>query len=334
MKRFTGTSYDSAIKLAGFEFKDGFEIISKREINLSKTGLSKESLFEITVIPREAQSKTIKKYDNNLTNPNYFKLIKNELKDIKELKTEILLLRQEVNLLSKRINNLINPDINMVEVPNYNALIETGFEKPLALKFIREMSLLNIKPKKRNDLISPFNNRFKNLFIKLSINDGDNILIFGQPRSGKSELVKLIAKKISENHQIKIINELQKIEPHKGITIIDAPEFRPNQEGMLKNLKKSSDSINETHRILVISSITGLEEMLHIVASFSPIKPNGIIFTRFDETILPGKLISVLNEANIKIYGLTNYKNKKVKFIENCEKLFINCIAKNFGLVS
>ncbi len=51
MERFTGTSYESAMQLAKDKFKNGFEVINTREIDLSNSGLSNESLFEITVTP-------------------------------------------------------------------------------------------------------------------------------------------------------------------------------------------------------------------------------------------------------------------------------------------
>ena len=53
MERFTSTSYESAMKLAKTKFKNGFEVINTREIDLSKSGISYETLIEITVSPRD-----------------------------------------------------------------------------------------------------------------------------------------------------------------------------------------------------------------------------------------------------------------------------------------
>ena len=136
MERFTGTSYESAMQLAKDKFKNGFEVINTREIDLSNSGLSNESLFEITVTPNKSIPEPIemeKLTDTN--NSNLLKLIKKELEPAKELKMEILLLRQEIDLLSRRISNLIHPDLETKEIPIYDLLCEIGFEKPLALKF-------------------------------------------------------------------------------------------------------------------------------------------------------------------------------------------------------
>ena len=47
MERFTATSYESAMKLAKTKFKNGFEVLNTREIDLSNSGLSDETLVEI-----------------------------------------------------------------------------------------------------------------------------------------------------------------------------------------------------------------------------------------------------------------------------------------------
>ena len=265
-------------------------------------------------------------------NSNLLKLIKKELEPAKELKMEILLLRQEIDLLSRRISNLIHPDLETKEIPIYDLLCEIGFEKPLALKFTREISSLESQPTKKEDLISPFNKSFENLFQTLSIQNGDAIVLFGQSKSGKSKATELIADKLFNTGSIHIRKELNLEEKIKdGITIIDSPAIRLNEMGAMQSLSKLADAYQKIYRVLVISATTGFEEMLHLVASFAPIKPNYILFTKFDETIRPGKLINVLNETGLKACALTNYSNNEIEYTENCKSLFIDAISKNLG---
>ena len=76
----------------------------------------------------------------------------------------------------------------------------------------------------------------------------------------------------------------------------------------------------------------GFEEMLHLVASFAPIKPNYLFFTKFDETIRPGKLLTVLNETGLKVCGLTTFKNGEIKFSTKCKSHFVKAISKHLGI--
>ena len=333
MERFTGTSYESAIELAKNKLKNGFKIINKREINLSNSGLSNESLFEIIVsqdknVPELTKMEKLTDIDYSI----FLSLIKKELKPLNELKTDILLFRQEIDLLSKKIKNFIHPELETNEFPVYDLLCEIGFEKPLALKFTREISLSKNSSNNKEGLNIAFNKSFKHLFHTLSIQDNDAIVFFGQSKSGKSKVTELIADKLLKYHSINIIKELNlEKKVNNGITIIDSPSIRLNEMGVMKNLSKLTDSYQKIYRVLVVSATTGFEDMLHLVASFAPIKPSFIIFTKFDETTQPGKLISLLYETGLKAFGLTSF-NDTIEYTEDCQSLFVSTIEKNLGM--
>ena len=102
--------------------------------------------------------------------------------------------------------------------------------------------------------------------------------------------------------------------------------------GAMQNLSKLADSFKQIHRILVLSASTGFDEMLHLIASFAPIKPNFIIFTKFDETIMLGQLLTVLNESGLKVCGITTYSDGEIEFSTQSQNHFINSISKQLGL--
>ena len=336
MERFTATSYETAMQLAKDKFKNGFEIINTREIDLSNSGLSNEILFEITVSPNKNIPETIdmEKKPNFDLSP-ITSLIKNELSPVSELKMEIALLRQEVDLLSRRVNKLIHPDLENNERPIFDSLCEIGFEKPLALKFTRELSLLNKSQTTSIDFSNSFDKVFKNLIHPLSIKDGDAIVLFGQTKSGKSKATELIADELFNIGSVHIRKKIDLDEKIKdGITIIDSPAIRFDEMGAMQSLSKLADSYKKIYRVLVISASTGFEEMLHLVASFAPIKPNYILFTKFDETIRPGKLLNVLNETELQVCGLTNYSKNQIEFTTDCKSLFVEAIGKNLGFIN
>ena len=64
MEQFTATSYESAMKLAKTKFKNGFEVINTREIDLSNSGLSDET----ELINRVVSVKKAKKLQLQLKN--------------------------------------------------------------------------------------------------------------------------------------------------------------------------------------------------------------------------------------------------------------------------
>lgn len=336
MKRFTATSYETALQLAKDKFKNGFEIINSREIDLSNSGMSNEILFEITVSPKQKIPETLEM--NEDTNQKFSQLIAciiKELEPIKEFQMEVSLLRQEIDLLSQRVNKLIHPELNKVERPIYDGLCELGFENPLALKFTRALSVYDKNTATLDKVSKAFESVFQKHLHPISIKDGDAIVLFGQTKSGKSKATELIADKLFNIGSVHICKKIDLDEKIKdGITIIDSPAIRFDEMGAMKSLSKLADSYKKIYRVLVISASTGYEEMLHLVASFAPVKPNYILFTKFDETILPGKLLTILNETGLKVCGLTNYSNNKIEYTNECNKLFVHAISKNLGFIN
>ena len=336
MKRFTATSYETAMQMAKDQFKNGFEIINSREINLSNSGMSNETLFELTVSPKQKIPETVEM--NEDINQSFSQLlvsIKKELEPIKEFQMEVSLLRQEIDLLSQRVNKLIHPELNKVERPIYDELCELGFENPLALKFTRKLSVYDKHSATLDEVSKIFDSVFQKHIYPITIKDGDAIVLFGQTKSGKSKATELIADELFNIGSVHIRKKIDLEEKIKdGITIIDSPAIRFDEMGAMQSLSKLADSYKNIYRVLVISASTGYEEMLHLVASFAPVKPNFILFTKFDETILPGKLLSILNETGLKVCGLTNYSNNKIEYTNDCNKLFVHAISKNLGFIN
>jgi len=334
VERFTSTSYETAMKLAKTKFKNGFEVTNTREIDLSNSGLSNDRLVEITVTPIKNIPEIIEAKENNFNlNNELIHIIKNELTPVKDLHMEISLLRQEIDLLSRRVSKLIQPELNENEQELFDSLSEIGFENPMALKFTRELSALKRNQFNLKNISNSFNKIFSKHISPLLIKNGDAIVLFGQTKSGKSKTSELIADEllnIASVHIRKEINLNEKIKD--GITIIDSPPIKLNEMGAMKSLSQLADSFKHIHRVLVLSASTGFEEMLHLVASFAPIKPDYIIFTKFDETVMLGKLLTVLNESRLKICGITSYTDGEIEFSTQIQNHFVNAISKQLGL--
>jgi hypothetical protein len=336
MERFTATSYEMAMQLAKEKYENGFEVINTRQMNLSNSGLSDEMLFEITISPIKKIPEIIKMDDKTIPKfSELMSLIKQELKPIHDFQMEISLLRKEIDLLSRRVNKLIHPELDLNERPIYDALHEIGFENPLALRFTRELSYFDNNTITLQDITKSFDNIFQKLIQPISLKDGDAIVLFGQSNSGKSKASELIADELFNTSTVHIRKKIDLNEKNKdGITIIDSPSIRFDEMGAMQNLSKLVNSYKKISRVLVISASTGYEEMLHLIASFAPIKPNYILFTKFDETIQPGKLLNILNETGLKVCGLTYYSDNKIKYTNDSMTLFIQAISKNLGYIN
>ena len=334
MERFTATSYESAMKLAKTKFKNGFEVINTREIDLSNSGISYETLIEITVSPIDNIPEVVAVNDNTFNKNNELvTLIKNEIAPICNFQMELSLLRQEIYVLSRRVSKLILPDLNENERNIFDSLCEIGFENPMVLKFTRNLSGIGDNQLTIKNISDSFNQIFSKFICPLSIKNGDAIVLFGQTKSGKSKTSELLADELLHTASVQIRKEIELDEEIKdGITIIDSPPIRLNEKGAMRSLSKLTDYYKHIYRVLVISASTGFEEILHLVASFAPIKPDYLFFTKFDETIRPGKLLTVLNETGLKVCGLTTFKNGEIEFSTNCKKHFVNAISKHLGI--
>ena len=167
MERFTATSYQSAMKLAKTKFKNGFEVINTREIDLSNSALSDETLVEITVSPMDKIPEVITVNDNSTKiNNDIILLIKNELAPIRDFQMEFTLLRQEIDLLSRRVSKLILPDLNENERNIFDSLCEIGFDNPMVLKFTRELSGIGDNQLTIENISKSFNQIFSNFICK------------------------------------------------------------------------------------------------------------------------------------------------------------------------
>ena len=234
------------MQMAKDQFKNGFEIINSREINLSNSGMSNETLFELSVSPKQKIPETIEmNEDINQSFSQLLASIKKELEPIKEFQMEVSLLRQEIDLLSQRVNKLIHPELNKVERPIYDGLCELGFENPLALKFTRELSIYGKNTITLDEVSKAFDSVFQNLIHPITIKDGDAIVLFGQTKSGKSKATELIADELfnigSVHIRKKIDLEIMKKGAKKLLGTHDFSTFRASNcysESPIRTMKK------------------------------------------------------------------------------------------------
>ena len=134
MERYTAPTYNEALKLAEASIRGKFDVVNSREIDLSSSGISDEKLIEITVETKKNLSPTINSEMSKLNSfeiNNLKTLIHEELKPINNMKLELGLLREEVDLLSRRIEQLLVPEMDEEFKRIYNILSGLGMEQHL-----------------------------------------------------------------------------------------------------------------------------------------------------------------------------------------------------------
>jgi len=129
---------------------------------------------------------------------------------------------------------------------------------------------------------------------------------------GPSEALKAFAR-MSETavHEEKDIDKTEALlekYKNKDVLIVDTPgksPFDPNQlsrlEGFVKRLKP-------TDIFLVLSVGSDLKDLVLLCANYLLLKPNGIVFTKFDETTQPGKVFSILDVINLPVVSFCDGK--------------------------
>lgn len=341
MERYTASTYNKALELAETSIRGKFNVLNSREIDLSSSGITQEKLVEITVSPANDFMSEIETTSNNSMTDNVSairKMIREELKPINKMTLELGLLREEVNLLSRRVQNLLNPNIHEDFKRLYHSLTELGMEKLLCERLIHGyQNKLEQSVKNKSDAFrQSFNKITANIPKSEKLRKGDVVLLFGLTASGKSTIAALLQEKLSEKFDVTLrkgnsIEDFNDLTDEQ-ITIIDFTSIQINESNSLQNLMQVSHSIKKLKKYLVIPAFTGFEDLLHFSACFTPVEPDGVIFTRMEESTQPGKLVTALLEMNLPLFGMTHCENGIIDFTDNGLELIHDRLNKNLEL--
>ena len=85
----------------------------------------------------------------------------------------------------------------------------------------------------------------------------------------------------------------------KDVVIVDTPGSSPFAPNHLEKLEKYIDATNPTDLFLVLSMTTDTRDLFLSCGTYLLLKPTGIIFTKFDETTQPGKVLSISEELEL-----------------------------------
>ena len=338
MERYTASTYNKAIKLAEASIRGQFNVVNTREIDLSSSGITDEKLIEITVDPMKNSTPIVKSPDNYNSMPEVVKLIREELAPLHNMKLELGLLREEVDILSRRVQNLLSPDLDEELKGIFNYLTELGVEKMLCERLLRGFQF-NLEQPSTNK-IDAFKSSFDQIVSTIPENDnlkhGDVLILFGPSASGKSTIAEILENRFNQSLNVKLLTghspkDVKDINEN-DLTIFDFTSIQVNESNSMQKLMRLSQSVNNPKKIMVLPSTTGLEDMLHLYACYKPMEPDGLIFSRMEETTQTGKLLTAILEINLPLFGITYCENGIINFKENGMKLIFEILSINLDL--
>jgi flagellar biosynthesis protein FlhF len=295
---------------------------------------SKDDLTEFIKTSREISSKIDKSAEAFYHQYNEKEPSENDIKD--SLKLEELM--KMVEKLNKKMeaNNLYLQDIK-------DKLYEKSYSRTFTESFLNQLNDLKVEENWKNQEI--IRTRFeKKLYQSLEIlNFGDTkdkVMFIGPTGVGKTTTLAKIAanlkkmnKKIAiitiDTYRIAATDQLKTYADILGISLhicytpsdlkialeslldfdvilIDTAGRSHKNNLQMGELKVFKDVVEPDYNIMLVSSNTNCEDMIHIYDNFSYLKPNALIFTKMDETSSFGQLFSFLEYSRLPLLGITN----------------------------
>ncbi|PNR97385.1 flagellar biosynthesis protein FlhF [Petrotoga olearia] len=295
---------------------------------------SKDGLTEFIKTSREISSKIDKSAEAFYHQYNEKEPSESNIKD--SLKLEELM--NMVEKLNKKIeaNNFYLQDIK-------EKLYEKSYSNAFIESFLNQLSDLKVEENWKNQEI--IRTRFeKKLYQSLEIlNFSDikgKVMFIGPTGVGKTTTLAKIAaslkkmnKKIAlitiDTYRIAATDQLKTYADILGISLhicytpsdlkialesllnfdvilIDTAGRSHKNNLQMGELKVFKDVVEPDYNIMLISSNTNCEDMMHIYDNFSFLKPNTLIFTKMDETSSFGQLFSFLEYSRLPLLGITN----------------------------
>jgi len=130
-----------------------------------------------------------------------------------------------------------------------------------------------------------------------------DVIIISTDLYGPSEALKAFSRMtgtaIYEGKQTDEIEGVMQKFKDKEVIIFDTPGQSPFAPNYLAKLEEYIKIIKPTDIFLVLSMSSDLKDIFLACAVHLLLKPNGIIFTKFDETTQPGKVFNILAELEI-----------------------------------
>jgi flagellar biosynthesis protein FlhF len=90
------------------------------------------------------------------------------------------------------------------------------------------------------------------------------------------------------------------------VIFIDTAGRSHKNDLQLGELKVFIDTIKPDIKLLLLNSNTRTKDLINIYEKFSIANPNGIIFTKIDETSSYGQMFSVLNNSKVPVFFITD----------------------------
>lgn len=92
------------------------------------------------------------------------------------------------------------------------------------------------------------------------------------------------------------------------VIIVDTPGKSPFAPNQLEKWEQYIKVLKPTDIFLVMSVGSDLKDLVLLCANYLLVKPNGIIFTKFDETTQPGKVFSILDVISLPVVAFGDGK--------------------------
>ncbi len=262
----------------------------------------------------------------------------------KQILEEIARLREEINKIARQKEEKEEEQIPSQYVRLSRFLQESGLTPELAERWLDEVraSLGKKTDPRDSELVARIKQKMGTLFRPwkpAKVPGQRRILLLGSTGSGKTTTVMKLAaspeffggKKVGivstdsfgVPEPLKIFTRLTQIQVEEArnpdalplaldalkdreVVFIDSPGRSPFASDHLNSLEAYVQRVQPSDIFLVLSMTTGARDLLLACGFYMLMKPNGMIFTKFDETTQPAKVFSVLQEVNLPVVGFCN----------------------------
>ncbi len=262
----------------------------------------------------------------------------------KRILEEIARLREEINKIARQQEEGEDEKVPPRFQRLSHFLQDSGLSAELTEKWLEEIrnSLGKEKEWRDSDLVGQVKQKMRPLFRAWKapkVSGQRRILLLGSTGSGKTTTAMKLAaapeffggKKVGIvstdsfgiPEPLKIFTRLTQIRVEEArnldalplaldalknceVVIVDSPGRSPFAPDHLNSLEAYIQRVQPTDIFLVLSMTTGERDLLLACGFYMLMKPNGIVFTKFDETSQPAKVFSVLQEVHLPVVGFCN----------------------------
>lgn len=118
-----------------------------------------------------------------------------------------------------------------------------------------------------------------------------------------------------------------------SLILIDTPGCNYYLPGQIDALGEQLAAVGEVEILLTLSAATKDVDLYGAIYQFSSLLPRGLVFTKLDETLTPGSLITISNKTDFPIYYTTSGDVHQADAYEITHKILTNLNEESFHYI-